>query len=60
VEENENKGTRKEKMKEEETKKIQGYRTAMKTEKVGTLRQERQSRRTDGQKKRRKKVKVRH
>jgi hypothetical protein len=35
VEENERKVTRKEKMKEEETKKTQGYRTAMKTEKGG-------------------------
>jgi hypothetical protein len=33
VKENESNGTRKEKMNEEETKKTQGYRRAMKTEK---------------------------
>jgi hypothetical protein len=33
VEKNESKGTRKERMREEEAKKTQGYRTAMKTDK---------------------------
>jgi len=40
VEENESNGTRKKRMKEEETKKTQGYRTKMKTEKGGMWEEE--------------------